>query len=229
VKKDPSKKENRAYVVISVLVFIVIILTILFAGNSLTPAYIDDDLLERNNWSEDISERFYMKRLFGLEKQCSFTYRVNNNSETYPAYVTVTTIKTLFMMSENDLLQETIETIKNEANNQNLLLDDTSRVSGQREINNNHRTMYVIFNGTDESKKKSEKIKIIGETWNCAPSGTSVICIGFAQVTDFSHNKTSENLVNWAMILKDEAGTFTTLYNDSIFKGDGLIYNVKCH
>ncbi|RLG67182.1 MAG: hypothetical protein DRO11_10420, partial [Methanobacteriota archaeon] len=172
------------------------------------------------------TERFYIEHLFGLEKQSSFTYQVNNY--TYPAYVTVTTIKTLFMMSEKDLLQKTIETIENEARSQGLLLDNVSRISGERQINNLHRTMYVIFNGTDEVD--GERIKIIGETWNCGLSGTSVICIGFAQVTDFSNGKTGENLVNWAAILRDEVGTFVKLYNgDTIFKGDGLIYNVKCH
>jgi len=226
VNSDIHRGENRIYIVISIFVFIVIILTILFANNNLIPAYIDDDVLEENNWSENISERFYIERLFGLEKQASFTYQVNN--DTYHAYVTVTTLKTLFMMSEQNLLQKTIETIENAARNQGLLLDNISKVSGQRRINISHRTMYVVFNGTNISD--GEKIKIIGETWNCASSGTSIICIGFAQVTDFSHNKTGENLVNWATILKDETGTFTKLYNDNIiFKGNGLIYNVRCH
>lgn len=225
-ENEISRRENRVYVVISVLVFIVIILSILFVNNDLTSAYIDDAVLEENNWYENITERFYMERLFGLEKQSSFTYQIRNY--TYPAYITVTTIKTLFMMSEKDILQKTIETIENEARNQGLLLDNASKISGERQINNSHRTMYVIFNGTDESN--GEKIKIIGETWNCAFSSTSIICIGFAQVTDFTHNKQDENLVNWATILKDESGTFVDLYNgNTVFRGNGLIYNVRCH
>ena len=221
-----NRGESRIYAIISVLVFIIIILTILFANNNITPAYIEDDILDENNWSENIAERFYTERLFGLEKQASFTYQIDN--ETYPAYVTVTTLKTLFMTSEQDLLQKTIETIENEAKKQGLSLNDASELDGQRQIKNSHKTMYVVFNGSNALN--GEKIKIIGETWNCASSGTSIICIGFAQVTDFSHNKTDENLVNWATILKDESGTFVKMYNgDTIFKGNGLIYNVKCH
>jgi len=221
-----NRRESKIYAIISVLVFVVIILTILFANNNMIPAYIEDEILDENNWSENIAERFYTERFFGLEKQASFTYQINNG--TYPAYVTVTTLKTLFMMSEQDLLQKTIETIENEAKKQGLLLNDTSKLSGQRQIKNLHKTMYVVFDGTDTLNE--EKIKIIGETWNCASSGTSIICIGFAQVTDFAHNKTDENLVNWATILKDESGTFVKIYNgNTIFKGNGFIYNVKCH
>jgi hypothetical protein len=45
-----------------------------------------------------------------------------------------------------------------------------------------------VYNGTDNSKNPSEEVKIIGEVWNCATSGTSIICIGVAQITDNAHS-----------------------------------------
>ena len=201
---------NWVYGIIAVIIIIVIVLTIIFSANNLTPAYIDDDILADNNWSEDITERYYEERLFGLEKQASFTYRINDS---YPSYLTVTSIKTLFMMSEDELLSKTIETINNEIENFNIVLDNTSKIEGDRLLNSSHKTMYVIYNGTDTSKNPSEKIKIIGETWNCAGSGTSIICIGLAQITDNIHNNSDENLLHWTEIIKE----------------NGLIFNVRCH
>ena len=227
MSEDSGGRENRLYVAVTIIIAIVIILTVFFSANSLNVAYIDGDILTNNKWFEDINERDSQERLFGLEKQASFTYKIEGN---YPAYLTVTSIKTLFMMGEDDLLEKIIETINNEAINLGLVLDNNASFIGQRALNNSHKTRYVIFDGVDNSTNISETIKIIGETWNCGTKGTSIICIGFAQITDLLHNNSNENLANWAAILKDDDGTFTSEYGSSAFQGyDGLIYNVKCH
>jgi len=221
-----EKKNKIIYGVISIIVIILIIITIIFSSNSITEAYIDDKYIS-DGWSEDINDRDYGERLFGLEKQASFTYRINDN---YPAYVSVTTIKTLFMMNEKELFDKTIETIMTETKNQNILLNASSEITGSRVLNNTHKTNYVIYDGTDNSKNISEEIKIIGESWNCARSGTSIICIGYAQITDNAGNNTSISLNNWARILKDKDGTFINVYGSNIFQGEnGLIFNVICH
>jgi len=226
VDSSQERRDKRFYGIIAIVIIILIILTVIFSSNKITKAIIDDSVLN-NGWSEDISERFYAERLFGLEKQASFTYKINN--DTYPAYVSVTTIKTLFMMDESDLLDQTIKTIKMETNNLGINLNSTSKISGNRVLNNEHTTNYVIYNGTDNSKNLSEEIKIIGEAWNCALSGTSIICIGFAQVTDNSDGNAVEFLDNWARIIKDKTDTFANIYNSNTFIGsNGLIFNVIC-
>lgn len=217
-------REYRIYGVIAIIIVFVIILAIFFSSNRLTAAYIDDDILVANGWFEDINDRYYDERSFGLEKQASFTYRTNLS---LPSFITVTSIKTLFMMSEEELLKKTTETINFEAGNLDLVLDNSSKITGERLLDNSHKTMYVIYNGTDESEFPYEEIKIIGETWNCANSGTSIICIGLSQITG---NNSEESLMNWATILKDNKGTFNEIYNSSLFLGsDGLISNVECH
>jgi len=223
VLSDNYHKDYKIYGLLAIIIVIVIIVTILFSGNKLTEAYIDDNFLVKHGWSEDINDRFYEERLFGLEKQASFNYRIDGD---YPSFLTVTSIKTLFMMSEEELLKKTTETIKSESNNLNLILDDNSTISGQRLLDNTHNSLYIIYNGTDNSISPPEKIKIIGETWNCAVSGTSIICIGFSQVS----NNSETSLVNWANIIKNIKGNFVKIYNSSDFLGtDGLISNVKCH
>ncbi|UCF50157.1 MAG: hypothetical protein JSU91_01360 [Thermoplasmatales archaeon] len=205
-----GERENRIYIIIAVIIIVVIIFTIFFSTNTLKKAFIEDSFLD-DSWFEDIIERREGSQLFGLENWASFTYKNDNLS--YPAYVTVTSIKLLFMMNEEDLLEKTEDTIKR-ISEQGIFIDISSRISDKRELKNGHKTTYVIYDGNDTSEEPSERIKIIGETWNCGNSGTSIICIGVAQVTDNASNNSKINIVNWERIIGYQ---------------NGLIYNVKCH
>lgn len=220
-----ERRDKLFYTTVTIVVIVVIILTFILTSSKLIFAFVPDDVL-KNGWRENPFERFSEDRLLGLEKQVSLTY----HNESYRAFLSVTTIKMLFMINENDLLIKTDETINERVKELNISLDPDSRITGNRIIGNMHKTSYVIYNGTDHSKIPNEKIKIIGEAWNCGPSGTSIVCIGFSQVTDNANNKSYENLENWAKIIRDIDGTFVSLYNSEIFQGeDGLIFNVKCH
>ena len=217
-----GSRENKIYAVIALLIIIIIIIAVFFSTNQLTEAKIDDHILG-DVWSEDIGERDGDSQLLGLEKWISYTYK--NNNIDFPAYITVTSIKTIFMMSEDDLKVQTLNTIK-EASNRGIVIDEASMYTGIRTLNNGHKTTYVIYDGNDTSKEPNEIIKIIGESWNCGTSGTSIICIGLAQLTDNAHNKSELNIIYWAKIIKDNEGTFGL----GEYKGeDGLIFNVKCH
>lgn len=214
-------RDKWIYYIITIFIIIVIIFAVLFSTNRLFSAKIDDDVLGAY-WSEDINERKGASNLLGLEKWASFTYR--NNNDTYPAYVTVTSMKTLFMMNENELLSKTIETI-NGASKNGIVINESSKITGNRALANGHKTYYIVYNGNDTSKNPQEAIKIIGEAWSCGVSGTSVICIGFAQITDNAHNNSVICLTYWSKIIGDKLGTF----GENYIKDDGLIFNVKCH
>lgn len=211
--------EGRIYVIIAVFILIVVVFAVVFGSSQLTPAYIPDNFLGEG-WSENIGERDSGSQFLGLEKWCSITYMIG---EKYPAYLTVTTIKTLIMMNENELRDKTIETIE-KALQQGIAIDNNTKVTGERVLKNRHKTMYIIYDGNDTSKDPSEKIKIIGEIWNCGASGTSIICIGVAQITDNAHNNSEINTVYWKKIVRDENGVIDDFVGD-----DGLIYNVICH
>lgn len=213
-----GSRDNKIYAVIAIFIIVVIVLAVLFSANELNEAKIEDFILG-DVWSEDISERDNGSRLLGLEKWISYTYR--NNDSIFPAYVTVTSIKTLFMMSEDELRDQTLDTIQ-KASEQGIVIDEDTKITGERTLDNEHKTMYIIYNGNDTSKEPYEEIKIIGETWNCGTSGTSIICIGFAQIT----NNSQTNTTHWAKIIRDKEGTFGL----GDFQGtDGLLFNVKCH
>jgi hypothetical protein len=212
-----------------VFVFIIIIFTFLFSGNQLTQAYIDTKFLN-NGWI-DSGERNRIDRFFGLEKQDTFKYVVDSDFDNYyPSFLTVTTIKTFFTMSEEELLVKTVETIYNAANKNNISIDNESRYEGSRVLYNAHESNFVIFNGTESSGNVSESVKLIGETWNCPRSGTSIICIGVAQTTNNANEISREKLDHWIEIIGDDRGSFNQHYNSNSFtEPNGLIFNVKCH
>jgi hypothetical protein len=224
-----ERSTNRFYIIITFLVVILIILTVFFSGNQLIQAYVVDDFLDEG-WI-DSGEREYNERLLGLEKQASFKYIIDSeDDDRYPAFLTVTTLKTLFMLDENELLEKTIETINQASVDNNIEIENDSRYSTQRYLKNGHSTIFVVFNGSDNSSDTTEDIVIIGETWNCGPSGTSIICIGVAQITDNVNNNSNPNYTHLIKIIGDEDGTFVDRYNSSSFiTTDGLIFNVKCH
>ena len=205
-----SRKENRIYIVIAIIIIAVIIMTIFFSTNKLTKAFIEDNILD-DSWYEDIDERREESQLWGLENWASFTYK--NNDNLYPAYVTITSIKLIFMMNENDLLDRTEDTIKKTVE-QGIYIDVETRITGEREIYEGHKTTFIIYDGNNTFKEPYERIKIIGETWNCGNSGTSIICIGVAQISDNADNNFEFNTTYWEKIISNQ---------------DGLIFNVKCH
>jgi hypothetical protein len=213
--------ETRIYALIAVFIIIVVIFAVVFSNNQLNTAYIQHDFLGVN-WCEDIGERDSGSQLLGLEKFSSLTYRIDGK---YPAYLTIMTIKTLVMMSENELRDKTAESIE-QTLEKGIVVDKATEVSGGRILKNEHNTMYVMYDGNDTSKNPPEKIKIIGEVWSCGTSGISIICIGIAQITDNLHDNSEVNISHWEKIVRDNVGTFGI----AGFHGeDGLIYNVICH
>jgi hypothetical protein len=213
--------ENKIYLIIACFVLVVVVFAALLSGIQLTTAYIPDGYLEKR-WGEDLGERECGSQLLGLEKWCSFTYRVDGR---YPAYLTITSIKFVVTPNENQLVVKAEETIE-KALQGGIIIDNKSKITGERVLQNGHNTRYITFEGVDTSLPQVEEIKIIGEVWNCATSGTSIICIGLAQVTDNNHNNPEIHTEYWEKIVKDDKGTF----GDLGYKGwDGLIYNVVCH
>jgi hypothetical protein len=213
-----ESRENKIYAIIAIFIIIIVIYAVFLSRPPLNPAFINNEFIDFA-WSEDISERDSDSQLLGLEEWMSYTY--NNNNDSFPAYLSITSLKTLFMKGEDELIDQTLETIQ-KTSDLGLFIDEGSRIYGERVLDNEHKTIYIIYDGNDTTEEPYEKIKIIGETWNCGISGTSIICIGLAQVT----NNTQTNTSFWAKIIKDKGGTFGL---GDFQDQNGLIFNVKCH
>ena len=216
--REGGFRENRIYVIIAIFIIVIVVFAVVFGTSKLTHAYVPDDFLD-GGWSENLTARTDGSQLLGLEKWYSLTYEIEGR---YPAYLTVTTFKTLMMMNEKELRDKTTNTIE-KALHRGIIIDN-SEITGERILaENKHKTIYIMYDGNDTTKNPAEKIKIIGEVWNCETSGTSIICIGVAQITDHAHNNSTVNTTQWAKIIRDKDGLRG-------FAGmDGLIYNVVCH
>jgi hypothetical protein len=205
------ERKKTIWIFITLLLFIFI----LFSGCvDLTCAYVKEPAVS-DGWYENTALRNTGTQFLGLEKWCSSTYEINGK---YPASLTVTTLKTLVLTDEGEIQKKMRQTIEETFLNSIQLNEN---ISGERTLQNSHKTMYILYDGIDT--KKDENVKIIGEVWNCATSGTSVICIGVAYVTNKEISDV-ENTENWQKIVMDSSGTI-----DGFIGEEGLIDNIHCH
>lgn len=207
--------ENKKHIWMTIALMLVLLVA--FSGCvNISCSYIPD-LVITDGWHENLALRNTGSQFLGLEKWCGSVYEINGK---YPASLTVTTIKTLILTDEEELQKKTIETIE-ETFQDSIQLNESTKLTGERTLLKKHKTMYMIYDGIDINR--NEKIKIIGEVWNCGTSGTSIICIGMAYITN-NGNPTIENTENWQKIVMDPGGTIGSFTGE-----EGLIYNVHCH
>lgn len=216
---EDAFRDTKIYTMIAVSIIALLLLLYIISNIGFNYSYVPDEYLDEN-WGEDIEKRERGSQLFGLNKWNGFTYIIDNN---YKAYLSVITIKSFLILSKDDLKEKTLESI-HELEINGISIDINSLICGERSLKNNHKTSYFIYNGNDTLKNPTERIKIIGEAWNCVKSGTSIICIGVSEITDNELNNANLNFKNWEKIIKDKDGTF----GDSFIGTDGLIYNILC-
>jgi len=207
--------ENKKHIWITIALMLALLVT--FSGCvNISCSYIPD-LVITDGWHENLALKNTGSQFLGLEKWCGSVYEINGK---YPASLTVTTIKTLILTDEEELQKKTIETIE-ETFQDSIQLNESTKLTGERTLLKKHKTMYMIYDGIDINR--NEKIKIIGEVWNCGTSGTSIICIGIAYITN-NGRPTIENTEDWQKIVMDPGGTIGNFTGE-----EGLIYNVHCH
>ena len=200
--------------------FIVIVLVLYSGCVSLTNAYVSDKVLT-DGWYEDIANRDSGTQFLGFERWVSSTYTTNDTE--YPAFLTVMTMKTRVVL-DNEELQGKIRDIINITIPQTISINDGTKQTGGRYILRAHQTMYMVYDGVDIQANISKNVKIIGEAWNCQTSGTSIVCIGVAYITNMVENTSVEQTRNWKKIVMDDIGSVEKYTGTT-----GLIANVICH
>ena len=198
-------------------VLILIICIILCTGCvSLSCSYIPDQYLQ-NGWHENLALRNTGMQVFGLEKWCSITYSIEGK---YPAFLTITTYKTLILPEKQQLLNQ-IKNIIQHTFQEQIIINENSEISGSRTLYQNHKSFYLIYEGIDVSNSENITVKLIGEVWTCDTTGSSIICIGIAHTTQADGSK---NLQQWSTLVMDLVGSI-----ENCTGSDGLIYNILCH
>jgi len=175
---------------------------------SLKEAYVPQDLLI-NGWYEDFKDEEKGSSFFGMEKWSTKVYKKGEF-----AYLSVTSIKFIVMSGREELLEKVESDIKHQAAKYGIEVEPESRISGERKNARGHETSFVIYTG----KKNSHLYRFIGEVWSCSKSGISVICMGFADISEI------DGIEGWKKIVGDPEGSI-----EGIEDSNGLIYNVVCH
>ncbi|MFH1101710.1 MAG: hypothetical protein V1726_06720 [Methanobacteriota archaeon] len=186
---------------------------------SVTGAYVPDIVLT-DGWYENTSLRNNVAQFLGLEHILSVTYEVPGD---YPGSLTVMTLKSLVLLDEDELKEKTQETIAATLK-EDIELNWTARLSGERYLQNGHKSLFSVYDGVDTSLTPSEEVSVIGEVWNCPVAGTSVICIGVAYRTHTTTSGVNRDTVSWEKIVTDPMGSIDHLVDTA-----GLIDNVLCH
>jgi hypothetical protein len=200
-----------------ILILILFMFLFIFSGClNIKCAYIPDRFINEG-WYENLSLKNNGLQFFGLEKWCSTTYEIKGK---YPAYLTITTYKTLILTDEEEL-QKNIKKVIEKTYSEKIILNMSSKINGERNLLKNHKSKYIIYNAT--TKSKNENIKIIGEIWNCGDNGISIICIGISYITNVE-NLNIKNYKQWEKIVMDPTGIIENFSGES-----GLIYNTICH
>lgn len=218
---EDDSKILLKFGIISILIFLIIISLLILNNNQINTAYIHQEYLD-NEWFENLEYRNIETQFFGLEKWISIRYELKSN---YTNYLILTTIKTIVLFDEKELSNR-IEDIIDSMLDKGTLLDENSKISGERFLKNGHKSIYNIFEGVNTLERPNEKVRIIAEIWNCGFECKTIICLGYSQITDALHNNMSINSENWEKIVGDKKGTFGDGY---YIRDDGLIYNVICH
>jgi len=221
VNIEDDSKILLKFGIISILIFLIIISLLILNNNQINTAYIHQEYLD-NEWFENLEYRNVETQFLGLEKWISIRYELKSN---YTNYLIVTTIKTIVLFDEKELSNR-IEDIIYSLLDKGTIIDENSKISGERFLKNGHKSIYNTYEGVNTLEKQNEKVRIIAEIWNCGFDCKTIICLGYSQITDALHNNMSISYENWEKIVGDNKGTFG---DSNYFRDDGLIYNTICH
>ena len=193
----------------SFLVFLLLLLSIVQSGClSLREAYVPRDLLT-DGWYEDFEDEEKGSGLLGMEKWSTKVYRKGDT-----AYLSVTSLRFIILHDKEKLLEKVDADILNQAVKYGINMNYSSRINGKRETCEGHETVFVVYTG----EKDGHEYRFIGEVWSCSKSGISVICMGYADVSEI------DGIRGWKEMVEDPEGTIEGLKGEN-----GLIYNVVCH
>ena len=106
------KRELAPFIIAPFVILLIFLFVISTGCVDLTSAYIPDSVLTKG-WYENTAMRNTGTQFFGLEKWASTTYEINDD---YPASLTVTTMKTMVLMDEQELQKQTRETLNTTLN-----------------------------------------------------------------------------------------------------------------
>lgn len=147
----------------------------------------------------------------------------------YPASLSVISVSTGGPSDREKIAANLDAQIRDNAQGQDLALDDASRREGERKTDGGLTTRYFTYHATIGAGstlfQQGQEARVIGEVWYDEPSRITVIAVGLAQIQ--GRGALGQSFIddtNWARIVADPSGTI-----EDHAATDGLIYNVVSH
>ena len=206
----PRRDSKLFPTICTILIFFIILLS---GCVELKTAYIQPENLP-TGWIEVTALKNTVIETFGLEKWSSVTYEYKDDLQ---GIITISTINTLVLTDENDLLDYVNSTVFSIFKPQGQVLKIEQ---GSRSLLTKHTSQYLIYKL--ENKSRNSTGRLIGEVWNCGVAGTSIMCMGFI-IDENTTNQMIKNSGVWTQIVGDPIGSI----DDMVY--EGLIYQIKCH
>ncbi len=176
----------------------------------------DDGSIEGGAWGPKLTETAY-------------TFDPDDGGPPFPATLLIYSLREMNRRGVSELLRFTRDTVEDVANAQGIQLDPVENANGDREIGNGAKTMWFTRAGTVEASDlftAGESVRIVGEAWYDARSRTSIVAVGFAQVSGPGTIpfQTLRDETTWVRIVGDPAGSIHASTTPQ-----GFIYNTVSH
>lgn len=207
---------------------VLVILAMMTSGcTTIFAAHVDDAVVTAG-WELNEDKRREDSQFLGIGlKRVTLVYEYDESrfNGPYPAAFLVTSLKILGGASRQELFEELDQTLQDVLENQNVELDQDSRVEGERVLAHGQETIYFTYEATAQGDgslfDQGREIRILGEVFNDQRSDLTVLLIGLAQVTGDSFLTGQENNTNWEKIVEDPEGTIEGYDGEA-----GLAYHV---
>ncbi|HVL47936.1 MAG TPA: hypothetical protein VM889_05225 [Candidatus Thermoplasmatota archaeon] len=200
---------------------------------SLTPAKVPQNLLGGNGWRLDTgrSDDAPRSEAFGLAARQSLVYVDEGRSPRgYPGQILLLTLKGLLTPSDESIKDQVRTQVLEGAAAAGIAVGAQSR-EGRRALASGATSTFFTYDGVVRggggvfTTSKAE-VKILGEVWHCRQTGTSVLAVALAQVSDVDavggvELPANRDATTWREIVADPSGALDGT-------GNGLVYAVTC-
>ncbi len=200
-------------------------------------ARVPDRLLEGrggNGWARNgtASQSEPTSAQWGFVKTQTLAYEDRaTGGDGYPGSLTLATLRTVLRPSESSLLDQLQAKVREQAQKNGIRID-SGPMEGTRRLADGESSFFFVYNGTVERASgffgTNSRVKILGESWQCADTKTVVVAVALAQITERRSIggvpvQSDTDLSTWREIINDPRGGIENARGN-----DGLVYNVDC-
>lgn len=198
---------------------------------SVVAAGVPTAIASSEGWRENTTARQSESAWMGAARVEARVWEDRAGGAGHPGKLWVYTLRAPVSPSEDELVPRLRERIESQARAQGIELGRPVG-EGERTLLNGLRSSWFAYNGTASSSSglfsRDAEVRILGEVFACRPARTTVLAVGFAQVTDVRTvgglvRETDRDGTTWHEVAADPSGTIESQRGSS-----GLAWNLVC-